>query len=1053
MATSNPRAIRYPWLRKVSLHFWAILETHIALARWQFRWQKTTSQEMRQKAWSDFVDTLIQVGQALDCGVPPARLSRFRAIGFWNRAKRLLTIVGSLTALPPEMRPVLSEAQSLRLIHFSELALDYMLISVDKALGNGWTEQSRRLDRRRKLKFRVQAHQFLARAYVELDVGDKATYLERARNHCDAAARLLEGEHDQSLSLTAATVAIGVGNTLLYYPTEDPVTYANQAVDVLSKARKLLEPLAVSAELASPAYLNPTKWSQLPRSERRRLAWRLATAQGRMMRSGIIEPSTARTKVLPILARVDRSLGIGFHRLGNLKEAIKHFDLALKDLPDIADVRAMILVDKGRAYLETTTGDKRQNLIGALECFQEVARAAKKIRLQRYVVLALMGYANAKLDLNLIGARDSRTSEVVFGELISTLRVAAGTARSMGWTLALQEGLFLLGRTYLLLGDNPRSYRAFALAARVKDRLQRRARTLRLKSYWVSSDVPLHDHLVDQALRYADSDLSKFEGRELKTQFVRHRIARRLAFALAEHGRMVLLREELSSRNLLPRGAAAEGVSELFRLRRSLHAAELRALHREWSPDAQMPGESDDLTVLRQRRAEAEDKYIKELEEIRSRFNDPDYDPDQPISSASYAEIRGMVTKLSKDQPTALVEYYVTDRSVVIFVLLPKRREDRIRLLNFTSRLSPGQLAELGSFWAEGLARKVHPAQLERGYLPQILDGLRDLVAYPAEAIASWEKENNQHIQRVIVIPHRFLHLLPIHAVPLPNGQPWGDAVAIQYAPSATILCRLLRARAPANHPQNSNAEGFIRGGAVCVSYSDPSDEVPLIFEAPEARAVVDATGAELLAGRDATPTRVLAALRRATYVHFVCHGVFDKGSPLETHLRLSPGEHSGRGQDQASTYGPLTLGEIFEGAHLPQTRLVVLSSCETGLTRVENRHEEYIGLPTGLLYAGAQAVISTLWAVSDLATWLLMRRFIKEFASGVGPTAALRSAQQALPRLSRESILREISDAACVEPDPYKSQRMVHEGENLFGEFPFAGPYWWAGFVVHGLC
>src|SRR5206468_2854281 len=56
---------------------------------------------------------------------------------------------------------------------------------------------------------------------------------------------------------------------------------------------------------------------------------------------------------------------------------------------------------------------------------------------------------------------------------------------------------------------------------------------------------------------------------------------------------------------------------------------------------------------------------------------------------------------------------------------------------------------------------------------------------------------------------------------------------------------------------------------------------------------------------------------------------------------------------------------------------------------------DEYIGLPAGFLYAGARCVLSSLWAVSDLPTALLMDRFQRECDAGRSVAAALREAQR----------------------------------------------------------
>jgi len=98
--------------------------------------------------------------------------------------------------------------------------------------------------------------------------------------------------------------------------------------------------------------------------------------------------------------------------------------------------------------------------------------------------------------------------------------------------------------------------------------------------------------------------------------------------------------------------------------------------------------------------------------------------------------------------------------------------------------------------------------------------------------------------------------------------------------------------------------------------------------------------------------------------------------------------------------------------------------------------------------------VIGALWKVDDVATWLFMRTFAREFAAGLDASMALRRAQSELRGLSREYVVQEVLQAASAERDVSKRERMNAAGRWFGGAaaFPFASPYWWAGFTVNGL-
>lgn len=597
-------------------------------------------------------------------------------------------------------------------------------------------------------------------------------------------------------------------------------------------------------------------------------------------------------------------------------------------------------------------------------------------------------------------------------------------------TTLLSESLFLLGQAYYGQDDVPKAFRALVLASRLSDRLHRRARTPRLSRYWTYCEVPLYELLVQVAWRYY----------QLLRKANKH--TTRLGIAVynsgltfAEKGRTLFLQSELANHGFLPRGANREALNDFFALRRRWHQAELRLLEKESSAEVDRPEERlKVLDILRVRRNSSENQYLAALEVVRERFGDPAYDPDQPFLPLHCREILALASGLSVDQTTALIEFYFAGGYLMTFVIFPNTwRWAR-------TPVPRDLLDDLARRWQRGLGvLKRSPAHWEKGYLTYVLQGLRKLVWYPAQTITEWEREYGQVVERVIIIPHRFLQLIPLHAVTLPDGSLWGDHVKIQYAPSASVLGQLIR-------PRHSSKAGPDHK-AVVVSYAPPDE--PLLFHADEARAVAQELDAVMLTGEHATKANVITAIKDAGYIHVSSHGSFDPKAPLDASLKLA----SDRGNSACNT---LTLGEIFERVQLPNARLVVLSACETGLSKVEPFHEEYVGLPAGFLHAGAPTVISSLWAVSDLATWLVMGMLSHHLAAGEAPAAALANAQEGFRALTKADVLARVRAAASAQGDPGVGERMVQEGERLVqsteNPCPFASPYWWAGFTVNGL-
>ena len=152
---------------------------------------------------------------------------------------------------------------------------------------------------------------------------------------------------------------------------------------------------------------------------------------------------------------------------------------------------------------------------------------------------------------------------------------------------------------------------------------------------------------------------------------------------------------------------------------------------------------------------------------------------------------------------------------------------------------------------------------------------------------------------------------------------------------------------------------------------------------------------AKLLLGADATEPAVFDLAGKAKYLHFACHGIAEEyaGQSLSM-LVLSQPEHVLPGDD-----GLLKLGDLFNAwrGRLASCRLVVLSACQTNVGPTL-RDEAPQALPIGFLFAGAPAVISTLWPVDDASTKELMTDFYGRLLAGeTDQLAAFTAAKKAL--------------------------------------------------------
>jgi len=160
-------------------------------------------------------------------------------------------------------------------------------------------------------------------------------------------------------------------------------------------------------------------------------------------------------------------------------------------------------------------------------------------------------------------------------------------------------------------------------------------------------------------------------------------------------------------------------------------------------------------------------------------------------------------------------------------------------------------------------------------------------------------------------------------------------------------------------------------------------------------KAMTDSPTIALL-GEDATKARLHALAPRARYLHLATHQLIDESERYGySRLALTLPRIATPSDD-----GFLSLFELFEHwrDRLSACELVVLSACETYRGPLQ-KDEGPFAMPVGFLYAGAPAVIASLWRVDDQSTADLFADFYKRLAAGKSKLEAFTEARQALRR------------------------------------------------------
>jgi CHAT domain-containing protein len=319
--------------------------------------------------------------------------------------------------------------------------------------------------------------------------------------------------------------------------------------------------------------------------------------------------------------------------------------------------------------------------------------------------------------------------------------------------------------------------------------------------------------------------------------------------------------------------------------------------------------------------------------------------------------------------------------------------------------------------------------------------------------------EHLQNIRELILIPHLLLHMIPFAALPL-NGNPQylGDRFLLRYAPG----CQVLKFCTDRNELPSQQKYGTVENTTEDLPFSAIEGEaIAQIFQIEEIN--------RLRGSQQATRDAYKQLLARVNFVASCHHAQSRLDNPLESSLILANETRVTLGDLLSPGWRFADLGDVF------------LSCCETGMTMPKSLTDELLTIGTGFLCAGARSVISSLWAVSDIATALLSQIYHQYRAQGQDRIVALQKAQQDLRRISGEQLQAksqaEFIPALETQQEQLEQRRQAarrqkqQSEQKHYGELidrieqtimaleslwekslPFDHPVYWAPFTCQGL-
>lgn len=704
------------------------------------------------------------------------------------------------------------------------------------------------------------------------------------------------------------------------------------------------------------------------------------------------------------------SLGDLFGELGNLSRAETYYLSSLKLREEIQDKAGRAIILKNLASLYRKQG----SLTRAKGYFQEALQLAEEIPL-------LLNQGDIYQEIGLILQTEGETSSA-----LEALEKALTLYEKAEYSLGVINVLGHLGDIYITIGNFEKSlfvYQRGLKLAQQEQSLYIQAHLLhRLGLLYEKMNRPklaLGNFL--KAVTRVESLRAGLEELEIRRLYTRQhaRLYGDVIRLLVKEGEIeeaLFYLERFRARTFLETLLAHPPVKikkdnpllieeqELF--------AEIHFLNqqiRQISRPAQARTQFGSLSVISEETDCCQSHQLfelkQELESAKSRYEEmwlriqaaqPDY---VRLKSLNVEELRTLMTRARNllDEEVALIEYFLDEETLRIWVIT--REHLTYQEIPVGQKVIIKEVLAFRSFLDQFISQ---PEHAESDFVAPLKD-LHEILIAPIQGALKGKKILG-------IIPHQVLHFLPFGA--LKNQRYLIQDYAIFYLPSLSLL-PLLREKALENGQRNlardllaiGNTTGDLPGAEVEV------ESLTKVF-----------SQASLYVGPEATEERFMNLSPLYRILHLATHGVYDKKRPLLSYLELA--SPTGDGKLYVSKILDLTLG----------ASLVTLSGCETSLPQNLDSQEietlvsgdEILSLNRAFIYAGASAVLSSLWKVSDLVTPTLMHSFYIN-----------------LKTHTKAEALRRASLAVM-------NQRIVY-GRRKPKELSLSHPFFWAPFVLVG--
>jgi tetratricopeptide (TPR) repeat protein len=445
-------------------------------------------------------------------------------------------------------------------------------------------------------------------------------------------------------------------------------------------------------------------------------------------------------------------------------------------------------------------------------------------------------------------------------------------------------------------------------------------------------------------------------------------------------------------------------------------------------------------------------KALELAEECKDRWmgslrNGWDYQPFRP----TYAQIQTLLSPR-----TAAIYWHLSPDTLTTFILKQNHPPQVFQSLapSVVSHASPTKSTEIAASQHQELQKWLTEwTEEQRNYHNQELlptatapwrDHMEAMLFSRLHTILEIERlclEDLQEIDQLILIPHRDLHLIPLHVL-------FPKQYIVTYLPSAQIGLGL---------PPTTSPQRLLSVEDPATQWDKPKDvSSSILFTQLESALVTRLYGSfrtQSIAREAATKTKVIDALN-------LMSGCFYFNGYSQRPDELAPSALALAGQDWLTCQDLCSVG-------LHNYALVCLSVEEAEVLHAQTIADEATDLVSGLLVAGAAHVLSTLWKVSGISHVLIMTEFHRKlFLEDLPPAQALAQTQQWLRTVTYTELSQWYQARAdeLAGVDSYsllgerlqdfakKAQAKAEESELYqYTQTPYAHPYYWAGVKISG--